>query len=65
MGQTRFVKLRYTLPALADLNLVLDYIAAHSPHGARRVQAGDRLSRGEEQSDADQGRDADRTELDQ
>jgi toxin ParE1/3/4 len=33
------VKLRYTLPALADLNSVLDYIAAHSPQGARRVQA--------------------------
>ena len=36
-GQTRLVKLRYTLPALADLNSVLDYIAAHSPQGARRV----------------------------
>jgi toxin ParE1/3/4 len=33
------VKLRYTLPALADLNSVLDYIAAYSPQGARRVQA--------------------------
>jgi toxin ParE1/3/4 len=33
------VKLRYTLPALADLRAVLDYIAAHSPQGARRVQA--------------------------
>jgi toxin ParE1/3/4 len=33
------VKLRYTLPALADLSSVLDYIAAHSPQGARRVQA--------------------------
>jgi len=33
------VKLHYTLPALADLNSVLDYIAAHSPQGARRVQA--------------------------
>ena len=33
------MKLRYTLPALADLNSILDYIAAHSPHGARRVQA--------------------------
>ena len=39
MGQARFVKLRYTLPALADLNAVLDYIVAHSPQGARRVQA--------------------------
>jgi plasmid stabilization system protein ParE len=33
------VKLRYTLPALADLSAILDYIAAHSPQGARRVLA--------------------------
>ena len=33
------MKLRYTLPALADLNSVLDYIAVRSPGGARRVQA--------------------------
>jgi toxin ParE1/3/4 len=33
------VRLRYTLPALADLAAILDYIAAHSPQGARRVQA--------------------------
>jgi toxin ParE1/3/4 len=33
------VKLRYTRPALADLNAILDYIAAQSPQGARRVQA--------------------------
>jgi plasmid stabilization system protein ParE len=33
------VRLRYTLPALADLSAILDYIAAHSPRGARRVQA--------------------------
>ena len=32
------MRLRYTLPALADLNSVLDYIATHSPQGARRVQ---------------------------
>jgi plasmid stabilization system protein ParE len=32
------VNLRYTLPALADLEDVLDYIARHSPQGARRVQ---------------------------
>jgi plasmid stabilization system protein ParE len=32
------VKLRFTLPALADLNSILDYIAAHSPQGAKRVQ---------------------------
>jgi toxin ParE1/3/4 len=39
VGQTRSVKLRYTLPALADLSAILDYIAAQSPQGARRVQA--------------------------
>jgi plasmid stabilization system protein ParE len=33
------VKIRYTLPALADLALILDYIAGHSPQGATRVQA--------------------------
>ena len=39
MGQTRSLKLRYTIPALADLSAILDYIAVRSPHGARRVQA--------------------------
>ena len=39
MGQTRPVRLRYTLPALTDLTSVLDYIAAHSPQSARRVQS--------------------------
>jgi plasmid stabilization system protein ParE len=33
------VKVRYTLHALADLNSILDYIAARSPRGAKRVQA--------------------------
>jgi len=33
------VRLRYTQPALADLQGILEYIAAHSSHGARRVQA--------------------------
>jgi toxin ParE1/3/4 len=33
------VRLRYTLPALADLGAILDYIALHSPQGARRVHA--------------------------
>jgi toxin ParE1/3/4 len=33
------VKVRYTLPALADLESILDYIAVHSPQGAKRVQA--------------------------
>jgi len=32
------VKLRYTLPALADLNSILDYISDASPHGAERVK---------------------------
>ena len=38
MGQLRAVKLRYTIPALADLSAILDYIATHSPQGAHRVQ---------------------------
>ena len=33
------MRLRYTHAALADLDAVLDHIAAHSPQGARRVQA--------------------------
>jgi toxin ParE1/3/4 len=33
------VKLRYTLPALADLTAILDYIAVHSPRGSRCVHA--------------------------
>jgi toxin ParE1/3/4 len=33
------VKIRYTAPALADLDSILDYISAHSPNGASRVQA--------------------------
>ena len=33
------MRLRYTLPALTDLSAILDYIAAHSPQGARRVRA--------------------------
>ena len=33
------MRLRYTLPALADLKAILDHIAAHSPQNARRVQA--------------------------
>jgi toxin ParE1/3/4 len=39
VGQTWAVRLRYTLPALADLSAILDYIAARSPQGAQRVQA--------------------------
>lgn len=33
------MRLRYTRPALADVSSILDYIAARSPQGARRVQA--------------------------
>jgi plasmid stabilization system protein ParE len=33
------VRVRYTLPALADLEAILDYIGAQSPRGAKRVQA--------------------------
>lgn len=33
------MRLRYTLPALADLDQILDYIAARSPKGAVYVQA--------------------------
>lgn len=32
------MRLRYTLPALADLDSILAYIAEASPQGARRVQ---------------------------
>ena len=32
------MKLRYTLPALADLDTILNYISTHSRQGARRVQ---------------------------
>lgn len=32
------MKLRYTLPALADLDSILTYIADASPQGAKRVQ---------------------------
>lgn len=33
------MKLRYTHPALADLNSILDYIKEHSPRGGKQVQA--------------------------
>jgi toxin ParE1/3/4 len=33
------MRLRYTLPALADLDAILDYVAARSPQGARRIHA--------------------------
>lgn len=31
------MRLRYTLPALADLTSILDYVADRSPQGAARV----------------------------
>jgi plasmid stabilization system protein ParE len=39
MGAAHLVKLRYTLPALADLSSILDYITTHSPRDSRRVHA--------------------------
>lgn len=33
------MKLRFTRPALADLESVLDHIATQSPHGASKVHA--------------------------
>jgi toxin ParE1/3/4 len=33
------MRLRYTLPALADLASILDYIADRSPQGASRIHA--------------------------
>jgi toxin ParE1/3/4 len=33
------MKLRYTLPALADLESILDYVVKRSPQGASRVHA--------------------------
>ena len=39
MGEARTVRVRYTLPALNDLEAVLDYLASRSPQGATRVSA--------------------------
>ena len=33
------MRLRYTLPALADLVAILDYIAERSPQGAARIHS--------------------------
>jgi toxin ParE1/3/4 len=33
------VRVRYTRPALADVEAILEHIATHSPQGAKRVQA--------------------------
>jgi plasmid stabilization system protein ParE len=32
------MRLRYTLPALADLDSILDYVVDRSPQGALRIQ---------------------------
>jgi toxin ParE1/3/4 len=39
LGETQSLKIRYTWPALADLEAVLDSISSHSSKGARNVQA--------------------------
>jgi plasmid stabilization system protein ParE len=39
MDEARPMRLRYTLPALSDLESILDYIATHSPQGAARVRS--------------------------
>lgn len=33
------MRLRYTLPALADLDAILEYVGTRSPEGAERVKA--------------------------
>ena len=38
MGQAYSVRVRYTLPALADLNSIIEYLADQSPRGAQRIQ---------------------------
>lgn len=37
MGQSWPVTIRWTGPALADLDGIVEYVAEHSPQGARRV----------------------------
>jgi toxin ParE1/3/4 len=46
MGAAWLVKVRYTPSANAELGAVLEYVAARSPQGARKVQAriGDMIS---------------------
>jgi len=39
LGEARIVRVRYTLPALAEFEAIMDYLASHSPQGARRVGA--------------------------
>jgi plasmid stabilization system protein ParE len=38
MGETRAVKLRFTLPALDDLEAILGHIDRGSPAGAKKVK---------------------------
>jgi toxin ParE1/3/4 len=39
VGEARALKVRYTLPALADLEAIMDYLASQSPQGATRIKA--------------------------
>jgi toxin ParE1/3/4 len=39
LGKTQSLRIRYTRPALADLEVVLDTISLRSPKGARSVQS--------------------------
>jgi toxin ParE1/3/4 len=39
VGEAQFVRVRYTRPALGDVEAILGAIAARSPKGARRVQS--------------------------
>ncbi len=39
MGEARSLKLRYTRRALSEFDFILDYIAEHSPQGAKKVHA--------------------------
>jgi toxin ParE1/3/4 len=39
LGEAQSVRIRYTRPAIADLEAVLGSISSHSPQGARRVRS--------------------------
>jgi toxin ParE1/3/4 len=39
MGETQSLRIRYTRPALTDLEVVLDTVSSRSPKGARSVQS--------------------------
>ena len=43
MGEARTVRVRYTTPALEDLDGILNYVATRSPQGAQKVKARLRL----------------------